>query len=208
MTKIDDHGQPDRSINVEHRIRRDMAEMLGLAKGVLIDGVVSEDEAMTLMNWAEERPSVVLAWPGNVLYRRLRNIFSDGHASEDEREDLAQLLKELVGGEAGTIGGETATTGLPLNDPQPSMEIPDRVFVFTGRFAFGNRRACEEAVRRNGGRVEPGITKHTDYVIVGIFASRDWLQTSYGRKILKAVRYRDKYSLPAIISEQHWTAHI
>ena len=45
---------------------------------------------MTLMNWAEERPSVVLAWPGNVLYRRLRKIFSDGHASEDEREDLAQ----------------------------------------------------------------------------------------------------------------------
>ena len=146
MTKVDDHGQPDRSINVERRVQRDMAEMLGLCKGILVDGAVVEDEAFALMTWAEEHEDLALAWPGNVLYRRLRKIFDDGYASEPEREDLASLLQELVGGGGGTIGGETATTGLPLDDPQPSLEIPNRTFAFTGRFAYGTRGTCEEAV--------------------------------------------------------------
>ena len=196
MTRTDEHGQPSSAINVERRVRRDMAEMLGLCKGVLVDGEVSEEEAFALMTWAEEHPDLALAWPGNVLYRRLRKIFDDGHASVLERVDLSGLLRELVGGGAGTIGGETATTGLPLDDPQPSLEIPDRVFVFTGRFAYGTRRACEEAVRRLAGWVESGMTKRADYLIIGTFASRDWVQTSYGTKILKAVEYREKYSAP------------
>ncbi len=91
MTKVDDHGQPDRSINVERRVQRDMAEMFGLCKGILADGAVVEDEAFALMTWAEEHEDLALAWPGNVLYRRLRKIFDDGHASQEERDDLAGL---------------------------------------------------------------------------------------------------------------------
>jgi NAD-dependent DNA ligase len=185
-----------------------MAEMLGLAKGVLADGKVTEDEAMALINWADEHPDVILAWPANVLYRRLRAVFEDGYASPEEREDLAGLLQELIGGEPGTVGGETKTTGLPLNDPPPTMEIPDRTFVFTGRFAFGTRKACEEAVKKLAGWAEPRVTQRTDYLIVGTFVSRDWLQTSYGRKILKAVELRDKTSCPEIISEEHWVASL
>ena len=86
MTRTDEHGQPSSAINVERRfVRRDMAEMLGLCKGVLVDGEVSEEEAFALMTWAEEHPDLALAWPGNVLYRRLRKIFDDGHASVLER---------------------------------------------------------------------------------------------------------------------------
>ncbi len=39
-------------------------------------------------------------------------------------------------------------------------------------------------------------------------ASRDWVQTSYGTKILKAQEYRDRYGTPAIVSERHWVAHL
>jgi len=81
MVEMDEHLQPPSAINVEHRIKRDMAEMIGYAKGVLQDGVVSEDEAMGLMTWADDHPDVTLTWPANVIYRRLRKIFSDGYAS-------------------------------------------------------------------------------------------------------------------------------
>ena len=195
-------------MNVEIRVQRDMAEMLGLCRGVLSDGVVAEEEAFALMKWADQHPDLALAWPGDVLHRRLRKIFDDGYASEPERDDLAGLLRELLGGGAGTIDGEPVTTRLPLDQPQPSLEIPNRTFVFTGRFVYGTRGTCEEAVRKVGGAVDPNVTKHTDYLIIGTFASRDWLQTSYGRKILKAVEYREKYSVPAIVSEQHWVAHL
>ncbi|MDP2957888.1 MAG: BRCT domain-containing protein [Longimicrobiales bacterium] len=208
MASIGDHGQPNEAVNVEHRIKRDMAEMLGLAKGILFDGIVNEEETMSLMTWADEHPDVVTGWPGNVLYRRLRKIFSDGYASNEEREDLKELLTEMVGSEGGSVGGETASTGLPFNEPVAPIEITDRTFVFTGRFAYGARSACEEAVRRIGGWVEPRVTQHTDYLVIGTFASRDWLQTSYGLKILKAVEYREKHGVPVIISEQHWVAHL
>ena len=36
----------------------------------------------------------------------------------------------------------------------------------------------------------------------------DWLQTPYGHKIKQAVEYRDKYSRPHIISEEHWTRDV
>ena len=170
--------------------------------------MLSSKEAFALTTWAEEHSDLALAWPGNVLYKRLRRIFDHGHASEPEREDLSELLQELAGGTGGTIGGETATTGLPLDHPQPKLEILNRTFVFTGRFAYGTRGACEEAVRQLAGWAESRMTTRTDYLIIGTFASRDWLQTSYGRKILKAVEYREKYSTPAIVSEQHWVSHL
>jgi len=206
MTDKDTHGQPDPAYNATRRIQRDLAEMLGLAKGILFDGVVSEDEAMALMSWADDHRDITQGWPGNVLYRRLRQIFADGHASEEEREDLKDLLEQLVGGEAGMIGGETATSHLPLDDPPPTIEIPDRVFVFTGRMAYGTRRACADAVKQVGGWVEPRVTTRTDILVVGTFGSRDWAQTSYGNKIRKAIEYREKYETPAIVSERHWAA--
>lgn len=201
-----DHGQPEPAFNATRRIQRDLAEMLGLAKGILFDGVVSEDEAMALMSWADDHREITQGWPGNVLYRRLRQIFADGHASDEEREDLKDLLEQLVGGEAGMIGGETATSHLPLDDPPPTIEIPDRVFVFTGRMAYGTRRACADAVKQVGGWVEPRVTTRTDILVVGTFGSRDWAQTSFGNKIRQAVEYREKYEAPAIVSERHWAA--
>lgn len=205
---MDRHGQPDPRFNAVQRIKRDLAEMLGLAKGVLADGDVTEEEAFLLMNWADDHPEIIQGWPGNVLYRRLRRIFEDGHASEEEREDLKELLELMVGGDAGMIGGETATSHLPLDRPVPVIEVPDRVFVFTGRFAYGTRKAIQEAVKRVGGWPEPRVTTKTDYLVVGTFGSRDWAQTSFGRKIQKAVEYRDRHSRPQIVSERHWAGSL
>jgi len=98
---LNEQGQPDPRFNAVHRIKRDLAEMLGLAKGLLADGQVTEEDAMLLMNWADDHPELVQAWPGNVLYQRLRKVFADGHAFEEEREDLKELLELLVVGQAG-----------------------------------------------------------------------------------------------------------
>jgi len=208
MTNRDAHGQPNPYFGAKRRTERDIAEMLGLVKGILIDGAVSEDEAIALVNWADDHPDVVQGWPGDVVYRRLRQIFADGHASEPEREDLAELLKSLVGGEAGMINAETASTGLPFEDPLPLIEIPNRNFVFTGRFAFGTRAACHKAVKSLGGWAEKGLNQSVDFLVIGTFASRDWAQTSYGRKIEKAVEMREKDGFIKIVPEEHWVASL
>lgn len=205
-TPLDPDGQPAPWFNSTRRIERDLSEMLGLAKGVLFDGAVTDEEARRLLDWTEDHADIISAWPGRVLHQRLRSIFSDGRVTEEERSDLAELLQLLGGHDAGMVGGITTSTELPLDDPPPLVEIPDRVFVLTGRFAYGPRRVCEESLRAIGGWPEPNVTLHTDYVVIGTFASRDWIQTPFGRKIEKAVEYREQHGRPAIIAEDHWAA--
>jgi hypothetical protein len=45
-------------------------------------------------------------------------------------------------------------------------------------------------------------------LIVGTFGSRDWVHTSFGRKIEKAVTYRRAGQRLAIISEDHWAGSL
>ena len=41
-------------------------------------------------------------------------------------------------------------------------------------------------------------------LVVGAVASRDWLHSSYGRKIMRAVELRDSGRTVGIIGEDHW----
>jgi len=187
-------------------IEGDLAEMLGLAKGILADGVVTESEAVLLREWMDAHPGVVGGWPGSVLSRRLRQIFDDGVATSEECEDLALLLEELLGGKIGIMRG--GATALPLDDPRPAVEVPGRVFVLTGRFAFGPKQACEEAIQQAGGSCVEAISKDTHYIVIGTFGAKNWIHSNWGREIATAVEYRRHYGQPFIIAEDHWAASI
>ncbi len=205
----DPHGQPSNAnFNRARRAERDLSEMLGLAKGVLADGVVTDDEAKRLRDWRQEHPDAVEQWPVNILADRLQRIFADGVVDETERRDLAELLQSIVGGKAGLVLGEDAAADLPVDRPEPDINWSGAVFVFTGKFAFGPRSACEDAVGRLGGVCERRITRKTKYLVIGTFGSRDWIQTSFGRKIEKAVQYRDSGSPLVIVAEDHWAGSL
>jgi NAD-dependent DNA ligase len=164
--------------------------MLGLAKDVLADGVVSAAEASLLHDWARLHPDSVASWPGKILLARLERIFADGVVTPEEQLDLADLLQQLTGGSAGILAGDSAATTLPIDTPPPVLAFPGRTFVFTGKFAFGPRRVCEAAVASLGARAGSSITRETNYLVIGTFGSRDWIHTSHGRKIEEAVALR------------------
>ena len=201
----DPHGQPlNVRFNRAQRAERDLSEMLGLVKGVLADGSVSEEEAAHLHTWLANHPDAVEQWPVDVLAARLERIFADGRVTEAERQDLAELLHSIVGGNAGIIVGEDASTELPLDIPPPQIVWTGSVFVFTGKFAFGPRAACERQAQQLGAACEEDVTRRTTYLVIGTFGSRDWIHTSFGRKIEKAVEYRQSGSSLAIVGEDHW----
>ena len=85
---------------------------------------------------------------------------------------------------------------------------PDQPFLFeacvTGKFAFGPRSEIEKLIEERGGELSNSITKKVNYLVIGTFSSRDWIHSSYGRKIEKAVEYRDNGDDIAIISEDHF----
>jgi hypothetical protein len=81
---------------MQRRVEQGLAEMVGLVRGVIADGRVSEGEAQRLSEWARENPEVATRYPANLLSRRLERIFMDGRVDGGERKRLAALLTQLA----------------------------------------------------------------------------------------------------------------
>jgi hypothetical protein len=185
---------------------RQVDELIGLARGVCADGVINIAEAEFLEKWLganlgiTDNPIVAL------LYNRVSEMLSDGNLSEAERADLFNTLADLTNQEF-ELGEALKATSLPLCNPAPKLEFVDRRYTFTGKFAFGQRWACEAAVCDLG--AEAGsLTRATDYLVIGVYATDSWKHSSFGNKILKACEMREKGVPISIVSEEHWLRHI
>jgi len=201
----DPHGQPfNVRFNRARRAERDLSEFLGLAKGLLADGSIAENEAQLVRTWLLNHASAVEQWPLNHLAQRVVAMYSDNVADAAERVQLAEILSSIVGGTAGIILGEDAATELPLDVPPPALKWVGSTFVFTGKFAFGTRAECQRQVTNLGALCNSDITRSTDYLVIGTFGSRDWVHTSFGRKIEKAVQYREADRRLSIVGEDYW----
>lgn len=202
---LDEHGQPqNRAFNARHRVERDTAELLGIAKGLLADGIVVEQEAEYLRQWGTTHPEAISRFPVSLLFTRLNQFFRDGQVDDDERAELRDLLSKLVGGQISVTLGLDAPSELPLDSPPPLVCWDDEVYVFTGRFAWGTRAHCHTEVISRGGRVENNVTRRTTFLVLGTFSSPDWKNTSYGRKIERAAELRDSGFALRIVGEDHW----
>lgn len=204
---LDAHGQPMPQFGAARVSARSLDELMGFVRGILADGEVSDAEARALLTWCESNPLAVAEWPGREIATRLSRIFADGVVTDEEREDLAALLQAATGGQPETPCGTGRSTRLPLNDPVPELVFLGSTFVFTGQFVYGTRQACEAEVIQRGGHCSSGVTKGTDFVVIGELCSRDWLYSTHGTKIQKAVEYRDERRVPiAIVPEEAWVA--
>jgi len=98
------------------------------------------------------------------------------------------------------VEGNRATCAL-FDDPTPLIVFPERSFAFTGRFFYGKRSDCQAAMETRGAVCHDGPSKRTDYLVVGELGSRDWVHSTHGAKLQKAIGYRAKYGL-AIVPEE------
>lgn len=115
-------------------------------------------------------------------------------------EAIQQFKQELV--------ADMLRDQSPFDRPQPQVVFVGKTFVFTGKFVFGSRKKCQEAVVWRKG-IAPdlkSVTQFVDYLVVGVEGSAAWKRGAYGNKIEAAVLSRREHGAPAIISEQHWAA--
>jgi len=185
---------------------RQVNELLGLSHGIIADGAVSLEEAQYLQKWLVANTAVKDNPVVSNLLVRINDMLADNVLETDEAKELFETLQQFSGGDF-EIGELLKSSTLPLDQPQPEISFDSTNFCFTGTFAFGTRKHCEDAVEKRGAAAG-SLTAKTDYLVIGIYATDSWAHSSYGRKIEKAVEMKKK-SLPIrIIGEQHWAQYL
>lgn len=189
----------------EARIDRRSADaLIGLAAGITADGTINQHEAEFLKRWIETNLNHLADPVVNILYRRLADMLSDNRLDADEATELLDILQQFSGLQLGAAKPFHTPSTLPLNQPPPQLEWQDRVFLFTGIMAYGPRKDCEALIIERGGLIGGGVSKKIHFLIVGSIGNEQWLHSSYGTKIKKAVELRENGNPIAIISEDHW----
>lgn len=179
-------------------------ELIGLCRGVLFDGSVSENEADALPGWLEANREISDHWPANVLYRRISRMMADQNLDPEEQRELLETLLEITGAPKPNASVKSGSTGLPLCSPLPNVTFAKRLFCFTGKFVSGTRKQVQDAVVALGGAVKDSPTNKTNYLVIGSVGSTDWIHSTHGRKIEKAVQLRSAGRPIHIIAEEYW----
>lgn len=185
-------------------IESDRHLLEGLCKGVLANNQLSDAEIKYLRWFLSVNGALKCNYPGKDLYILVEKILQDGIITEDEREQLRQALISFTGCdlESGIVDG--LSTQLPI-DTIDALNLEGATVCLTGEFLHGKRAVCAEEIRQLGATVVDSITQKLDYLIIGTMSSKDWRYKAHGRKIEKAVSYRDEKGVPLkIISEEQW----
>jgi NAD-dependent DNA ligase len=207
---LDAHGQPRvQAFRSEAIIDRQIDELIGLIKGIMADGMVDQSEAEFLLRWMDTNKAARDRWPAKAIYPRLVAALADGKLDLDEQREILDLLVSAVGGNTAPMHGESSdSTALPLTSPAPCIAFAERLFCFTGKFHSGTRQWCETQVTMRGGMPAASVTRKLDYLVIGEIGSRDWIHSTHGRKIEKAIEYNDAGGAIVIVGEEHWFEHL
>jgi len=182
---------------------RQIDTLIGLSKGITADNIVGQAEAEFLMSWLfQSRQSSDNPIITNLL-EKVSTMLEDGVLDAEESAELLSILR-AISGESSEIGEIAKTSFLPINDPMPNIIFENMSFLFTGTCAFGTRKQCQEAIDALGGINAKSVTKHLNYLILGTYVTDSWVHENFGRKIEKAMEYRDKGLPLVIITEEHW----
>lgn len=185
---------------------RQIDELVGLARGVAADGKLNHAEVEFLQKWLAANLSISNQPMIRKLYERINSILQDGIADPDECLDLLDTLNSFSSRDF-ELGEVLKSSTLPLCDPAPALQFESHRYCFTGTFNFGGRGECEAAVFDRGG-VAGSLTRATNFLVIGMYATESWKHSSFGNKIVKAMDMRENGVPISIVSEDHWVGHL
>ena len=204
---IDKHGQPTlHSKKDDIRLgERKIDEMIGICKGFIVDNEVTQQEVEFLFSWLKNNIKTSHLWPANILYERIEKALRDNFIDQDEKKELLDTLRQITGEPNATA--INMSTKLPLTDPLPIITFEKQNYCFTGHFVTGSRNQVEDIVIKRLGNTQKTPTRKTDYLVIGLLGSSDWIHSAFGRKIERAIEIKESYDIK-IVSEEYWAQFI
>lgn len=180
----------------------------GLCKGVMANRLLNDAEVRYLDWWLGQNIQLKANFPGRELYALVQKVLADGQITEDERQALAQAIERYIGNPLEEGAADGMATRLPV-DLNPRVEFEGASICFTGQFLSGTRKQCQERASLLGASPRNNVVKDLDYLVIGTLSSRDWRFSNHGRKIEKALEYRERYQTALqILDEETWVIHL
>ena len=177
-------------------------ELIGFLTGVASDGMLNDEEVDALNEWLNRNESIKDRWPASVILDRLNHILDDGIITDDERKNLLVTVNQVTGTDPEAGGGSYEGSTEVWEDQIDSLEVAGSTFCLSGEFVSGDRETVDTMLHCLGAETSPNVGKHIDYLVIGTLASQDWLYTTHGRKIEKALLLKREGHEITIITER------
>lgn len=201
-SETDDFGSVDSAA-----ARESLSELLGIARGLLADRQLGDDEIHFLNGWLEERYWIASSFPGNVIHERIREVLEDGVITEEERSHLVDTLDMLIDNRLEDLAEQVDLTELWF-DEVGLIEFNKARFCLTGNFVYGPLAVCKTAIEQRGGVVIPSVSGEAQFLVVGALGVDEWREGGLGAEIETAMRLRAQGRPVKIIPEDCWVAQM
>lgn len=188
--------------------------LAGLVHGIMADGELSDPEIASLKSWLENNSFLAGTYPFDEINSLLYTVLEDKVITPDEREQLMAFFGNLIEfkdscnlneGDFKTLQEKYCIGGICAVCPEISFE--NKLFCFTGESYRGTRAELAAVVEQLGGKLRSGVTRKTDYLVVGNAGNPCWVYSCYGRKIEDAIALRKDGAHVVIVNEtDFWDA--
>lgn len=182
--------------------------LLGYIQGLIADQALNDVEIHHISAWLNENGHLTDYYPANILTSRISRILADGIVTEDERDELLEVLRAVTGDHFDETGIPTGTSNYFVGEHVESLDYTNKLVCVTGKFAAGPRQTIKRICEEMGATVVDNVTQQMHVLIVGPISSPDWRFTSHGRKIEKALLLKNQGFAVTIITEETWLRHI
>lgn len=202
---IDDLQNPNRNVNEilsaiysiieqreDHSSSRETKaynQLKGIIKGIVADGRIEKSELENLQKWMQLYSDLRSRYPFNRLYESIVMVLDDGVLSPEEEIAVMDRFKRFIN---------------PVEENKTdhqAIQFEGKICVLSGVFKYGEKSEVAELLSAQGATVAKGVTRKTDYLIVGGDGHKDWAYGNYGTKVKKALDLQSKGFEIKIIGE-------
>ena len=180
----------------------------GLIHGMMADGKLTDKEIVALNQWLTDNDYLQGTYPFDETLSLTSAMLADHKISPDERNTLMAFFSNVIDfrdsynlmePDFKKLREKYSVQGICAFCPE--IEFEDKVFCFTGASYKATRAELADIVSSHGGLLRDGVSRKTNYLIVGNDGNPCWAYSCYGRKIEEAINLRKEGFKLQIVNE-------
>lgn len=164
-----------------------ISELIYLLGDVSADGVIEENEVLSLQIWLAQNEEFCNEYPLNRVSEVIRKALEDDVLEQSELDEMLKIFLEMI---------------QPKYESKLTLENTEAAVCLDGEFKHASKREVTEELEKHGFEIKRQMSGKVKYLIVGDLGSYEWGYDGFGQKILKAMELQSKGKDVKIVKEK------